>query len=323
MQALCLFSGGLDSILAVRTIQEQGIRVKGVFFESPFFTSEKALSSAKDLEIELKILDITDELLDVIVNPEHGHGRGLNPCIDCRILMYRRAGKLLEKEGAKFIISGEVVGQRPMSQNLRSITTVSHLSGFKDLILRPLSAKRLPETLPEKEGWVDRKGLLGLSGRSRQPQMELARKMGIKDYPSPAGGCLLTEKVFSRRLKDLVVFNPGFSRRDIEILKWGRHFRIGENARLVVGRNEKENDIIGAMKGENDIILKVESFPGPTALATGALTPDILGLAASITVSYSDANSDEPVSVMVISASEQGKISARGRNKMDIQSLMV
>jgi len=323
MKAIALFSGGLDSMLAVRLIQEQGLDVVGVCFESPFFSSDKAAQSAHHIGLSLKVVDITDSLLQIVLNPRHGYGKGLNPCIDCHELMFKTAGEMLKDEKADFIISGEVVGQRPMSQNLRSLSTISYGSGYKDLILRPLSAKRLPETLPETKGWVIRQRLLGLSGRSRQPQIELAKKFGIEDYPAPAGGCLLTEKVFSRRLKDLLSLNPNFSRRDVELLKRGRIFRLGDNAKIVVGRNQKENEVISSLRKEEDTLFRVDSFPGPTVLATGNLSMEGIELAAAITVSYSDAPTDQSVSVRVTRGSKDWSILARKRGKSDFHRFMI
>ena len=323
IKALSLFSGGLDSILAVKLIQGQGIDVIGVCFETPFFSSEKAIQSARNIGLPLRIVDITDSLFSIVLNPKHGYGKSLNPCIDCHALMLRTAGEMLKREGANFIISGEVLGQRPMSQNLRSLSIVIRDSGFKDLILRPLSAKRLPETLPEKEGWVIRGGLLGLSGRSRQPQMELAKRFGVKEYPAPAGGCLLTEEVFSRRLKDLISFNPKVTRRDIELLKQGRHFRISEKTRIVVGRNQEENEMIASLREEEDTILTVELFPGPTVLAIGDPSPEEMRLAASITVSYSDADINRSVVVRLARNFKNWTLVAKGKEKSDLHRFMI
>ncbi len=323
MKALSLFSGGLDSILSVKVIEEQGIDVIGIFFETSFFSSEKASQSAHYIGLPLQVIDITDRLLPIVLSPQHGYGKGLNPCIDCHKLMFKIAGEMLKKEGADFIISGEVLGQRPMSQNLRSLSLISHDSGFKDLILRPLSAKRLPETLPEIKGWVMRERLLGLSGRSRKPQIELAKKFGIKEYPAPGGGCLLTEVVFSRRLKDLISRDPKFSRRDIELLKWGRHFRINEGTKIVVGRDQKENGMITSLREDGDTVLTVESFPGPTVLVTGELSSEEIKLAASITVSYSDAAIGQSVVVQLKRDSKHWTVLAAGRKKSNFHQLMI
>ena len=323
MKALSLFSGGLDSILAVKLIEEQGIDVIGIFFESSFFTSEKAAHSAYSIALPLQVIDITDRFLPIVLGPRHGYGKGLNPCIDCHKLMFKIAGEMLKEMGADFIISGEVVGQRPMSQNLKSISLISHDSGLKDLILRPLSAKRLPETLPEVKGWVMREKLLGLSGRSRKPQIELANKFGIKEYPAPAGGCLLTDVIFSRRLKDLMVYDPNFSKRDIELLKWGRHFRINKGVKIIVGRDQRENSMITSLIENRDTVLTVESFPGPTVLVTGELSKKEIQLAASITVSYSDAGIGQLVLVQVKKDSKRWKVLARGKEKSNFHQLMI
>jgi tRNA U34 2-thiouridine synthase MnmA/TrmU len=323
MRALSLFSGGLDSILAVKLIEEQGIDVIGIFFESSFFTAEKAAHSAYSIELPLQVIDITDRFLPIVLSPRHGYGKGLNPCIDCHKLMFEIAGEMLKEMGADFIISGEVVGQRPMSQNLKSLSLISHDSGLKDLILRPLSAKRLPETLPEKECWVMREKLLGLSGRSRKPQIELANKFGIKEYPAPAGGCLLTDVIFSRRLRDLIVHDPNFSKRDIELLKVGRHFRINKGGKIIVGRDQRENEMITALVVKGDTVFSVDSFPGPTVLVTGVLSNEEIQLAASITVSYSDAGIDQAVSVKVKRNSKRWTVLERGKEKSNFHQLMI
>src|SRR4030042_2624974 len=208
MKALLVFSGGLDSLLAAQVIRAQDIDVLGLFFETPFFSSEKAKQSAAEIHLPLKIVDLTESHLRIVRKPKHGHGGNMNHCIDCHALMLRSAGDLLEKEEASFIISGEVLGQRPMSQNFKALSIVAKESGFNGLILRPLCAQHLPVTVPEERGWVKREELLSLSGRSRKPQMELAGKLNIRHYPSPAGGCLLTDPVFSRRLRDLFSSRP-------------------------------------------------------------------------------------------------------------------
>ncbi|MEJ2726735.1 MAG: tRNA 4-thiouridine(8) synthase ThiI [Deltaproteobacteria bacterium] len=235
MKALAVFSGGLDSMLAVKLILAQGIEVLGLFFETPFFTSGKARTFAASINLPLKVIDLTEPHLDLVKNPKHGYGGNMNPCIDCHALMLRKAGDMLEQERAGFIVTGEVLGQRPMSQNKKALLLVAAESGYGNLVLRPLSAKRLPVTVPEEKGWVRRQELLDIFGRSRKPQMELARTFGITEYPSPAGGCLLTDQVFSKRLKDLFSSRPSPALREIEVLKVGRHFRIGPHTKLVVG----------------------------------------------------------------------------------------
>ena len=287
-------------MLAAQVIRAQGIDVLGLFFETPFFSSEKAKQSAAEILLPLKIVDLTEPHLRIVRKPKHGYGGNMNPCIDCHALMLRRAGELLEKEGASFVISGEVLGQRPMSQNFKALSIVAKESGFNGLIVRPLCAKHLPLTTPEEKGWVKREGLLSLSGRSRKPQMELAGKLNIRHYPSPAGGCLLTDPVFSRRLRDLFSSEPECTLREIELLKVGRHFRLGPATKLVVGRNKKENDIITSLSCEHDLVMQVENIPGPTVLITGEPSPEEEALALSITASYSDAKEDQAVEITIV-----------------------
>ena len=288
MKALSVFSGGLDSMLAVEVVRAQGVEVLGLFFESPFFSSEKARGSASSIRLPLKVIDITKPHLEVVKNPKHGHGENMNPCIDCHALMIRCAGERLEEEGAKFVITGEVLGQRPMSQNRRSLALVAKESGFDRVLLRPLSAKRLPPTLPEEMGWIDRERLLDWSGRSRKPQMALAGRLGIEGYPSPAGGCLLTDVIFSRRLRDLLSSRPDCERREIDLLKLGRHFRIDSETKLIVGRNKRENQEIEELAEPGDLMLKTTAIPGPTVLVLGDPSSESEDLAAAITASYSD-----------------------------------
>jgi tRNA-specific 2-thiouridylase len=323
MKALCVFSGGLDSMLAAELIRAQGIKVQALFFETPFFSSPKARKSAGSIDLPIKVVDITDRHLEMVKNPKHGYGGHMNPCIDCHTLMIRTAGEMLDQEGASFIITGEVVGQRPMSQNLKALSMVAFGSGFQKLVLRPLSAKRLPITLPEEKGWVDRDRLLGFSGRSRKPQMELARSLNMKDYPSPAGGCLLTDEVFSRRLKDLLAATPDLEVREIELLKLGRHFRLGPHTKLVVGRNEKENHTIQSLSKETDLLLRTVSVPGPTALVLGDPTPELEELAASLTVAYSDAENDEFTEISLTGSGKNGVRMARVRDKRGFSRYMV
>jgi tRNA-specific 2-thiouridylase len=297
MKALLIFSGGLDSMLAAQVIRAQGIQVLGLFFETPFFSSAKAEKSAATIHQPLRIIDLTASHLEIVKRPKYGYGGNMNPCIDCHSLMLRKAGELLEQEAASFIISGEVLGQRPMSQNIRALSTVARASGFNGLILRPLSARHLPLTIPEQKGWVKREELLDFSGRSRKPQMELAKKLNIEQYPLPAGGCLLTDPIFSRRLRDLLGQGKECEAREIQLLKLGRHFRLTPAAKLVVGRNKKENETILSLSGDTDLILTVESVPGPTVLLSGEITQESLELALSISASYSDAEEGQPVEV--------------------------
>ncbi|HZK39994.1 MAG TPA: tRNA 4-thiouridine(8) synthase ThiI [Atribacterota bacterium] len=294
IKAVALFSGGLDSILAVKLIEEQGIKVKGVNFKTPFFGPDKTFLAAKSLDMDLEIIDITQELLEILRNPKHGLGKNMNPCIDCHTLMIKKAGEYMAKIGASFILSGEVLGERPMSQNRNSLSIIERESGFEGRILRPLSALLLAETIPEKEGLVDRNKLLNISGRSRKRQMELAIKMEIEDYPSPAGGCKLTEPAFSKRLRDL--FTQGvFSLEDIELLKLGRHFRLSTNVKLVVGRNKEENEKIKEFSQEGDFLFKAKNLKGPVSLLKGVcqVNDGFIDKSCQITARYCDRNEEE------------------------------
>ena len=263
------------------------------FFSTPFFTSERAQRSADNNNLPLKVVDITDRYFKLLKNPKYGFGGNMNPCIDCHTLMVRLAGEMLEKENASFVISGEVLGQRPMSQNKNSLSIVEKQSTMKGLILRPLSAKLLEETIPEQKGWVDEKSLLNLSGRSRKPQIALAKKMGIKDYPAPAGGCLLTDPIFSRRLKDLMENSRVLKRSEIELLKLGRHFRINNELKIVVGRDETENNKILSLSGKDAYTVNTVTIPGPALYISGERSPETDQLAASMTMAYSDAKAGE------------------------------
>ena len=293
-----LISGGLDSVLAARVLQDQGIRVIGVSFVTPFFGSGRAEQAAEVLNIELKVIDITQLHLEMVQSPKHGYGKGMNPCIDCHALMFREAGKVMEAEGADFIFSGEVLGERPMSQNRQSLRIVARESGYEDLILRPLSAKLLPETLPEHEGKADREKLLDIAGRSRKRQMELAASYGITEYVQPAGGCLLTVPGYARRLKELMEHNSILEIRDVQLLGIGRHFRFDTGEKVIVGRNQDENKKLLSMKDETDVVLDVRDYPSPIAIVPHGASKEVIAKAASICVRYSDAPRDGEVAVI-------------------------
>ena len=300
VKALALLSGGLDSALAIKLVLDQGIEVTGVYFTSPFFAREKgkrpyAEIIARRLRIPVKKIDLGMPYLEIIEHPSHGHGAGLNPCIDCKIHMFRKAKALAKKLGAQFIITGEVLNQRPMSQHFRALHTIEEESGMEGKILRPLSAGHLPVTEAEARGWVRREKLLSLQGRQRKVQFALARKFGIKEYSSPAGGCLLTQKEFSRKLRDLIDNKGRIKLQDVHLLKVGRHFRLGES-KMIVGRNHEENQELLALKGKADYMFEVPDHGSPTTLLQGPKTRDAITLAARLTARYSDCK-DKQVTV--------------------------
>lgn len=323
VKALALFSGGLDSSIAVKVIQDQGIDVLGVTFTTPFFSAEKAEAAARLVGIPLLVLDITEEHLAMVRAPRYGYGRNMNPCIDCHTLMFRIAGREMEKRGFDFILSGEVLGQRPMSQNKQMLHVVAKNSGYEPYILRPLSAKLLPETQPEKEGKVDRERLLDIHGRGRKRQMELARHYGITEYSNPAGGCLLTDPMFSKRLRDLFVHEKDPLVRDIELLKVGRHIRIDGKTKVIVGRKKAENNVLLNLAQPEDAVINLRDFPGPVCLVPGGGEPAILEEAASICVSYGDAPAGADVTVRCRIGGETRTLTVRGASKDSFQSRVI
>ncbi|MFO7785136.1 MAG: tRNA 4-thiouridine(8) synthase ThiI [Thermodesulfobacteriota bacterium] len=323
MKALSVFSGGLDSLLASELIRAQGIDVLALFFETPFFRSQNARRFASLMSLPLRVVDITDSHLAMVAAPKHGYGENMNPCIDCHALMIRTAGDLLEEEGACFIITGEVLGQRPMSQNRKALSIVESESGYTGRVLRPLCAKRLPPTIPENEGWVDREALKGFSGRSRKPQIALARELGIRDYPSPAGGCLLTDQTFSTRLRDLFKAHPYPLIRDIEALKVGRHFRLGPSRKAIVGRNQKENQTLQALAGRDDTILRSVGVPGPTVLVPGGGSSKEIYTAAAIGAAYSDTGEKERAEIHIHGRDGEETLAIAPRDKAKFRDLMI
>ena len=271
-KAIVLLSGGLDSILAAKLMLEQGIEVLAVNFSAKLCmcgcksTGESAAqSSAKMLGIPLKTIDITDDFLEIVKNPKHGYGANVNPCIDCKIYMLKHAKEMMKESGASFLVTGEVLGERPMSQRMDALNVIEKAAGVKGILLRPLTAKNLNPTLPETEGVVDRAKLLDIRGRSRKPQMALAEKFGITKYPNPAGGCLLTDPGFAKRVKDAMKHGE-FNAENMALLSVGRHFRLPEETRLVVGRDEMENNILESLIRPGDIIFELVDHQGPLSI---------------------------------------------------------
>jgi len=287
-RGLCLLSGGLDSQLAVCVLREQGLAVEGVVFASPFFKVEAAQKAARQLNLTLHVVPFTRDILDLVEAPRHGFGGAMNPCIDCHARMILRAGEMMAQRGFDFVATGEVLNQRPMSQTRKSLAQVAAAAGLGGRLLRPLSALLLEPTLPETEGIVDRSRLLGLSGRSRKPQMEWAQTFGLVEYPSPAGGCLLTEKGFCRKLADLKAHEGLADERLVWLLLHGRHFRLPGGAKCVAGRDARENAALRDFRQEGDVLLHTVDVPGPTALMPRGAGPADIALAASICAAYGD-----------------------------------
>ena len=325
-KAVALISGGLDSLLAAKLIQDQAIHVEGINFFTGFCVEghthairkkdknrvkrNNALWVAEQLGIKLHIIDIVDEYKDVVINPKHGYGANLNPCLDCKIFMVRKAREWIQQNDFDFIITGEVMGQRPMSQRKKTMPVVSNESGAEDLLLRPLCAKNLPETRPEIEGWVDREKLQGITGRSRKPQMKLAEQFGFEDYAQPAGGCcFLTDENYAVRLQDLWD-NRGsreYELDDIMLLKVGRHIRPSQSFKLIIAREEGETRFLSGYKNQFQTI-KTVSHAGPLAIIEGEkLDQDQLELACAITARYSKGRDAESVELLFSDQNQAAK----------------
>jgi len=316
-KAVALISGGLDSMLAARLMRDQGIHVEGINFFTGFCVEghthairnskqnkpkrNNALWSAEQIGIKLHIVDVIDEYKDIVINPKHGYGAHLNPCLDCKGFMVRKAREWMEANGFDFIVTGEVIGQRPMSQRRDTMPIVARESGAFDRLLRPLCAQLLPETLPEREGWVDRQKLLGFNGRNRKPQMALAAQYGFTDYAQPAGGCcFLTDANYTVRLNDLWTNRrtKNYELDDILLLKIGRHLRPRPNFKLIVGREEGENNFLSGYRRDFTHLVTV-SHLGPLALVDGIANDADLDFAARLLARFSQGRSAATVNVEI------------------------
>ena len=325
-KALVLLSGGLDSLLATRIILDHNVEVEAVHFVIPFCRCDcRAMNKiAKELNLKVHSVFLGQEFLDIVANPKHGYGSQMNPCLDCRILMLKKAKEIADKIGAKFLVTGEVLDERPFSQRMKAMRLIEKEAGLEGRILRPLSAKLLPPTEPEKMGWVDRERLFAIRGRRRIPQIELAAKLGIKDYPNPSGGCLLTDPIFARKVREHLKHEGKLTLEDAILLTIGRHFRI-DGTKVVVGRNENENNRLLAIAGRRQIpYLKVKDYSGPITLIVGKEKPSVIEKAAAITVRYSDAPKNVPVSVLYYNAKgEEREIKATSMRNEEVDKLRI
>lgn len=307
VRAIALLSGGLDSTLAARIVKDQGIDVYALNFHTGFCLTDHrraiggrhasgrevgndALRAAAGLGIEIEIVDVSREYLEIVTAPKYGYGSAVNPCIDCRIFMLRHAAEYLDRRGARFVFTGEVLGQRPMTQHRQTLDLVERKSGLEGILLRPLSAQLLPPTVPELEGWVDRSRLYAIQGRSRKEQMRLAREFGIASYPQPAGGCcFLTDSTYARRFRDLVGHRGGepLGAEEMVLLKVGRHFRLSPHLKAIVGRDEDENRFLERY-GEGRWRFFAADYVGPLVLAEGELEESDVVPVASLVARYCD-----------------------------------
>lgn len=306
--AIALYSGGLDSTLACRVVADQGIRVVAVKFISPFFgydllarREQHMLEVKEKFGLDLRLIDISVDYLRMLRNPPHGYGKNFNPCIDCKILMLTKAKELMTPFHASFLITGEVVGQRPMSQRYDTLRVIERDSGCSDILLRPLCAKLLKPTKPETEGLIEREKLLDFNGRTRASQIQLAAQYGIREYPGPAGGCILTDPILSKRIEKYYKDYENIRAVDIPLLMLGRQLHLPGGGWLVLGRDEKENNNVAMLRQPDDHLFIMADRPGPTGLLRYATSPDDLKTAAAVMVRYARKGKDlpEPVPVTV------------------------
>jgi tRNA U34 2-thiouridine synthase MnmA/TrmU len=305
-KVVALLSGGLDSQLAIRMMQEQGFEVSAVAIKTPFCDFDcgrgcgfEIRERADDLNVNLKTVYLGDEYIEMLKHPKYGIGSGFNPCIDCRAMMFDAAKKHMDEIGAEFIISGEVLGQRPMSQHGPALRTIEKASGLVGKIVRPLSAALLPETDPERNGLIKRENLGMIKGRTRRAQLDMAKKYGIENPPNAGGGCLLTDPSFGLRAKDLFAHTETPTINDVDLLKIGRHFRLDEQTKFVVGRNKDENEMIKAIALPGDILFQARDHMGPVSILRGKNADMYVKFASSITLRYSDAPKGEQASVII------------------------
>lgn len=311
-KVVALLSGGLDSQLAVRMMQERGFEVSAVAIKTPFCDFDcgrgcgfEIRGRAEELGVDLKTVYLGDEYVKMLKHPKHGIGAGMNPCVDCRAMMFDAAKKQMDEIGAEFVISGEVLGQRPMSQHLDALRIIERDSDLEGKIVRPLSGGLLPPTNAERDGLIRREDLGMIRGRSRRPQLEMARKFGIADPPNAGGGCLLTDKQFGRRAKDLFAHTETPTINDIDLLKVGRHFRLDPGTKLIVGREKRENETISMLALDGDVLLEARDHVGPTSMIRGDAAPDHVEFGARVTLRYSDAPRGEAGMVRVARTSSK------------------
>ncbi|WP_333784996.1 asparagine synthase-related protein [Thermocrinis sp.] len=336
VKALALLSGGLDSSLAIKLIQEQGIQVHAFHFYTGFCITEHkrrlgikkkdgshytnpALKAAVQLNVPLEIVDISEEYFDVVLNPKYGYGANVNPCIDCRIMMLRKAKEIMQERGYHFVITGEVLGQRPMSQRMNTLRLIEKESGLEGYILRPLSAKLLPPTIPEKLGWIDREKLLGIRGRGRKVQIELAKKYGL-DYEQPAGGCCyLTDPNYALKFRETLNVEGRITKEDLLILSVGRHLRLPSGAKLIVARNEGELNFLKGFTNRYGYARR-EDQKGTLVLIKGMPTEEEYPIIAGIVCRYSK---KEPATVLIKIGDKETRLWAEPATEETIESLKI
>jgi tRNA-uridine 2-sulfurtransferase len=331
-KALALLSGGLDSTLAVKVMLDQGIEVEALNFTSPFCTctgrnagcKSEAVRVASEFNIPIKVMNKGIDYLEVVRNPRHGYGKGLNPCIDCRIFLLRKAREYMAESGADFVITGEVLGQRPMSQRRDTLRVIERESGLEGLLLRPLSAQHFSPTIPEQERWVDRDKLLAISGRSRKEQMRIAEELDVRNYPCPAGGCLLTETSFVPKIRDVFDHSDDLNLRDFRLLRIGRHFRIGTKTKVIIGRDESDNSLLENNVQKGEVQLRWIDGGSPLGVLTGVADNTLVGLAARLILRYTKAEAGQECRVKIIRDDTETLMTVRNDcEEAEIESLRI
>lgn len=326
-KCVVMFSGGLDSVIASHLLKEQGLEIVALNFVLPFYsgigrTDREVKKHAEKLGVRLRMEEEGEEFLDMIKDPSFGFGKNANPCVDCRIFRLAKAKQIMEEEGAVCLATGEVVGQRPMSQRMDCLYKVERLSGLKGKLLRPLSAKLLTPTDVEQAGIVDREKLLGISGRSRKVQLAYARQHGLS-HASPAGGCLLTNTETAVRYNDLAAHDPDFTLSDFKLIAWGRHFRTSPDFKVIVSRNESENDVLEKLFSPGMYLFSLRDVPGPLALGVGEPTEEDLRFGASAVVRFSKAKKEKGVSVQIDSDDESMLLEVEAADEEKLNSYRV
>ncbi len=329
-KAIALLSGGLDSTLAVKVLLDQGIVVEALNFTSPFCTctgknagcKSEAVRVAGEFNIPIKVMHKGVEYLELLKNPKHGYGKGMNPCIDCRIFLLKKAKEYMLESGADFVFTGEVLGQRPMSQRRDTLRVIEKESGLEGLLLRPLSAKHFKPTIPETEGWVDREKLLSMQGRSRKEQFELAAELDVKNYPCPAGGCLLTDPSFVGKVRDVFDHSDQLDLRDFRLLKLGRHFRIGERTKVIIGRNDAENQMLEAAVQPGEATIRWSGGPSPLAALMGESSEELVERAGQVLLRYTKAEAGAEAELSVTcNGDEHGIVTGNLLDEAAVESL--
>ncbi len=329
MKALALLSGGLDSTLAIKVVQEAGIEVEAINFTSPFCRCSgasggcsAAATAAKTLNVKLHYYPCGEEYLRIVEKPPHGYGKRLNPCLDCRIHKFKIAKNKMDEIGASFLLTGEVIDQRPNSQRRDALDIVERDSGLRGYILRPLCAKHLRPTIPEEKGWVDRNKLLDIKGRGRTQQIDLAEEYGITDYPCPAGGCLLTNEEYSLKVKDLLEHDGKLSMGSINSLRFGRHLRLSPKAKIIIGKDQAENEAIKKTATPENLIMELVDYAGPVTMYIGSPEDFLINLAAMMTAGYGNVPADEEIKVEVSGAMNR-ELSVKPMSREEIRKYFV